>query len=114
MNHHEILAKLKDRFTEDIALIEEEEKRISALMKAHEYYLHEDTQRLITLCRHDIIFARKELATKRNLTQEEQDALWHIIDARTWFLDMVVKDFDAELGQMEQELLSELDRVTKA
>lgn len=56
-----------------------------------------------------LLFARKILATNRQLTDEARAECWqHIIDAREWFLKLVVKDFASEISQLEQALDAEL------
>jgi hypothetical protein len=104
----ETIAKLKARYPDDIEQIEADQARVSALLKSQEYYLLPQTQELVALCRSHIAAAQKRLATERTLTPEERDALWHIIDAREWFLSMVVKDYDEELDQITRDLAAEL------
>jgi hypothetical protein len=100
--------KLKDTYPEDIHRIEQEEERVAALLRTKEYFLNPETQRLIALCRKDILTARSFLATDRKLTDERRNELWLIIDSREWFLNMVSQDVDAELARLDQELEAEL------
>src|SRR6266851_5365656 len=104
----EHIAKLKERYPDDIAEIEADQARVSDLLKKQEYYLLPQTQELVALCRSHIAAARNRLATERKLTPEERDALWHIIDAREWFLSMVVKDYESELAQVSRDLEAQL------
>lgn len=103
-------ARLKQLYPDDVEQIEMEQKRVSALLKQKEYSLNPNTQELISLCRGDILRARKHLATDRSLLsdQEAQRELWAIIDARKWVLEILARDFDAELVQIEKELEAEL------
>jgi hypothetical protein len=41
------------------------------------------------------------MATNRNLSEEARRELWNIVDARSWFLEMVVKDYAGELANIE-------------
>jgi hypothetical protein len=110
MNHFEKFAELRKRYPEEIARIEEDEKRITDLLRQREYAQDPTTPELLALCRKDILAARKMLATNRTLTEEARAEAWHIIDARLWFVRLVMKDFAGELEQMEQELDAELSR----
>jgi hypothetical protein len=56
------------------------------------------------------MFAQKGVATQRNLTEEQRDELWHIIDARLWFLRLVARDVQSELDKFSADLDSELAR----
>src|ERR1041385_732868 len=96
----EHIAKLKERYPDDIEQIETEQARLSQLLKQQDYSLLPETQRLIYLCRNNILFARRRLATERALSSEMRDALWTMIEAREWFLSMVVKDFESEIAQI--------------
>jgi hypothetical protein len=104
-------AALRQQFPEDIKAIEVEEKRVKDLLSQQEYFGLEQTQRLIALCRKDIVFARKRLATNRSLSEDARRELWNIVDARSWFLEMVVKDYVGELARVEGELQDELSRA---
>lgn len=106
----EKFAQLRAEYPDDVAAIEAEEARVSALLKEKEYYLLDETQKLLSLCRRDIINARIKLSKERTLSEEARRALWHIIDARQWFVEMVVKDYDTELEQIESQLEAELSR----
>ena len=103
-------ALLRQRYPADIELIEAEEERVSKLLKAQEFAQQDTTKELIHLCRKDIVFARTQLATDRKLSEEERAALWGIVDARQWFLQMVVKDYDAELASVAAQLRADLER----
>jgi len=109
MKTFETLAKLRELYPDDIDALDAEQDRISALLRKKDYALQPETQELLALCRKDILAARVKLATERSLTDEARAELWHIIDARGWFLRMVVKDYDAELAQIDQELEANLN-----
>jgi hypothetical protein len=47
-------------------------------------------------------------ATNRRLTDQAGAELWHIIDAREWFVRLVTKDFATELEQIDRQLAKEL------
>lgn len=108
----EKLAALRALYPEDIETIEAEETRIKELLKRQEYSELETTKELMGICRKDIVAARRKLATDRSLIGNEaaQRELWHMIDARSWFLELVSKNFAAELQTIEQELEAELLR----
>lgn len=105
---NEKLAKLRELYPEEIAAIDAEQQRVSELLKQKGYSLLECTQALLALCRTDIQSARLMLATVRDLSEDARAELWHIIDAREWFLKLVSKDYDAELAQIEGELEADL------
>lgn len=105
---YEKLAKLREQYPEDIAQIDAESKRVNELLQKQEYYLNPATQELLALCRWDIITARMKLATERSLDEQARAELWHIVDAREWFMKMVAKDFESELEHIEKDLEAEL------
>jgi len=104
----EKLAELRKRYPEDIARIEADSARISALLKRQDYQQHEVTQAMIAMCRTDIVMARKKLATERNLTETQRAELWAIVDARQWYLSIATRDFSEEMNNVEAELDAEL------
>src|SRR5262245_23578362 len=104
------LAKLKELHPEDVQRIEADERRMSDLLKMQEFASEPIVQEFLSLCRKDILVARKMLATNRRLSEEAGAECWHVIDAREWFLKLVSKDFKAELGQLERDLDGELSR----
>jgi hypothetical protein len=108
MSFDENFARLREIYPDAIETIEAEEKRVQELLEQQEFYLLPTTQRLLALCRNDILTARVKLATERTLDEGARAELWHVIDAREWFLQMVSKDFDAELAQIEQQLERDL------
>jgi hypothetical protein len=110
MNDFEKLAKLRELYPEDVDQLKAEEERVSALLTAQEYANQPATQRLLALCHKDILAARKMLATTRTMTDDARAEAWHVIDARLWFVRMVVKDYASELAQIDQELEAELSR----
>ena len=70
----------------------------------------EQTQYLLALCRNEIMQARMRLATERHLTEAQRGELWTIIDARQWFVNMVARDYEAELSAIDRDLEAELGR----
>lgn len=104
------LAELKKLYPDDIARIEADEQRVSDLLRRQDFSAQPVTQELLTLCRKDILAARRMLATNRMLPPEARAEAWHIIDARLWFVQIVAKDYAGELAQMDRELESELSR----
>jgi hypothetical protein len=104
------LAELKKQYPDDIARIEQDEQRVSDLLRKQDFAQQPVTQELLALCRKDILAARRMLATNRTLTPEARDQAWHIIDARLWFVRMVAKDYEGELAQLDRELEGELSR----
>jgi len=77
---------------------------MTELLKQQEYQELPETQRLIALCRQDIVAARIALASARDLTKDQRDALWRLVERREWFVKMVGKDFKAELERIDREL----------
>ncbi|TCU78862.1 hypothetical protein EDE08_101644 [Bradyrhizobium sp. R2.2-H] len=104
------LAELKKQYPDDVARIEQDEKAISDLLRKQDYALQPVTQELLTLCRKDILAAQRILATDRILLPEARAELWHVIDARLWFVRIVAKDYAGELAQLDRELEAELSR----
>ena len=49
-----------------------------------------------------------KLTTDRALTEEQRQALWLIVDARFWFVQMVAKNYDEELAAIERQLEADL------
>lgn len=108
---NERFAKLRQLYPDDVEQIAVEEDRVHELLKLQEYAALDTTKELVRLCRADIIRARVRLATDRTLLGNEdiQRGLWEEIDARLWFLKMVVKDYAGELAQIEQQLEADLE-----
>lgn len=104
----EKFAKLREIYPDDIARIEADEKRFNELLAMQEFAQLPVVRGLIDQCRTDILFARKALATNRQLDEKARAELWHIIDAREWFVRLVVKDFETEKAQFEATLDGEL------
>ena len=109
MNIWEKYAKLRELYPEDIQRIENEEQKVKELLENQEFSRLEPTKRFLALCRTDIIFARKKLATDRSLNEQARTELWFIIEAREWFLKRISSDFKAEIEQIEHELERELN-----
>jgi hypothetical protein len=104
------LARLKAVYPDDIERIEQDERRVSDLLRQQDFSMQPVTQELLALCRKDILAAQKMLATNRMLSTEARAEAWHIIDARLWFVKLVAKDFSSELAQLDRELEAELSR----
>lgn len=105
---NETFAKLRQIYPDDVEQIEAEQERVSKLLKLQEYAEQETTKELIRLCRADIIFSRMTIATDRTLDDKARAELWAIVDARQWFLQMVVKDFAGELASIQAQLEADL------
>jgi hypothetical protein len=101
-------ARIRTLYPDDIARIEGEENLVKKLLQEKDYSQLESTRILVKMCRDQVLECRKKLATHRGLTTEQIAELWSIIDARLWFIEMVSKDFDAELQAIEQSLDSQL------
>ena len=110
MSIHERFAKLREAFPDDAKRIEDEEKRVSEMLRKQEYYELFETKQLIALYRKDIVDARIQVASNRELTSEQRFELWNLVDSREWFLKMVAKDYTGELEQIDRELEAELNR----
>ncbi len=108
MSIEEKLAKVRELYPEDFEKIEAEQQRISALLRNKNYAMLPETQELVDLCRTDILVCRKKLATVRSLSPEARDELWNVIEARSWFLRIVARDFDQELAAIESQLDADL------
>ena len=104
------LAKLREVYPEDIARIDEEAKKVKELMAKKEFSLNSTVKELATICRKDILWARKRLATEKELLGdiEKQRELWFLIESREWFLQNAIKDYDEELASIESQLENEL------
>ncbi len=85
-------------------------KLLNELLAMQEFAAQPVVQGLLDQCRKDIVFARKALASNRELNEGARAELWHIIDARMWFVKQVVKDFAGEVRQMETDLERELSQ----
>lgn len=106
---HEKLAALRRLYPEDVAQIDAEQERVGELLKQKEYSLLPATQAILSLCRADILAARVKLATARDLSEQARAELWHLIDARDWFLKLVAKHYDGELATIETQLEADLE-----
>jgi hypothetical protein len=104
----QVFARLRQLFPDDVKRIDEQ--RVEELLRQQEYSQLPETQKLIKLCRSDIVYARMRLSSNRHLDDKARAELWSIVDARQWFLRMVSKDFQTELAQIEGELRAELER----
>jgi hypothetical protein len=84
-------AALRQKYPNDVEHIEREEKRVKAFLILKEFASLETTQELLTMCRDEIVRARKRLATDRSLLEDPfaQQELWTIVDSRKWFIDLV-------------------------
>lgn len=106
----EKLAAARQAFPDDIERIEADEKRIRELLVMKEYASLPESQTLIAMCRAQVVTARVRLATVREMLPEVRDSWWHVIESRGWILQMLAKDFEGELAQIERDLEAELDR----
>ena len=61
------------------------------------------------LWRREIVQARIRLA-EEGLTYNRRAELWRIVDYREWCLQMLVRDFPAELERIDREIEHELRR----
>jgi hypothetical protein len=111
MSIFEKYAKLRELYPDDIDHIEAEEADLKRLLARQEYSQLPVTQELLAHCRKEIVAAKLKLSATRNLSEEARAELWHIIDARLWFVEMVAKDYQGELRQIEQMLDIELSRI---
>ena len=68
-------------------------------------FIHARTQ----LWRREIVQARIRLADE-DLSYNERAELWRIVDYREWCLQMLVRDFAAELERIDREIEHELRR----
>jgi hypothetical protein len=68
-------------------------------------FIHARTQ----LWRREIVRARIRLADE-DLSYNERAELWRIVDYREWCLQMLVRDFAAELERIDREIEHELRR----
>lgn len=85
-----------------------DDQSLRTLLHQKDFSMHEGTKHLLTLCRKDILDARTRLATARSLTDGARAEPWAIIDARLWFVEMVTKDYDAELASLDNQLAAQL------
>jgi hypothetical protein len=97
------ISALRQKYPNDVEHIEREEKRVKAFLNLKEFASLETTQELLTMCRDEIVRARKRLATDRSLLEDPfaQQELWTIVDSRKWFIDLVARDFESELAIIE-------------
>jgi hypothetical protein len=100
--------KLRELYPEDIAQIEREEKRVADLLKRSELGKHAEMKALVAECRRDVVFARRKLATDRALGEDARRELWALVDARLWVVERLVRDFDAEIAEIERSLERDL------
>jgi hypothetical protein len=109
---HEKYAAARALYPDDIKALDAEEKQVKNLLEMHEYASLPITQRLLEMCRSQVLQCRHKLATDRALLTDPkaQADLWAIIDARTWLIQLLSKDFQAELTTIEQSLDATLDR----
>jgi hypothetical protein len=108
---YERLGKLRAMYADDpeeLKKVAAEEDSVRSLLQRQEYSQLDVTKELIALCRADILRARKRLATDPSLTESQRALLFAEIDARQWFLSMVVKDYAGELALIEQQLEADL------
>lgn len=104
------LAAIRAKYPDELQRIEEDEHRITKLLQAEEFYAHPVMKDLLSVCRRDVLFSRKALATNRELDDDERVELWNVVDARLWFIERASQNFQSELAAMDQELETELAR----
>jgi hypothetical protein len=63
-----------------------DENRLNKVLATQEFAVLPVVGGLLEQFRKDILFARKALATDRQLDEKARPELWDIIDAREWFL----------------------------
>lgn len=110
-NIFQTLAKLKALYPEDIERIEEDVVRVKLILEKKNFAENGGTKELLSVCRKDILTAKKKLATDKGLLgkEAEQRELWFIIESRQWTIDMISRDYDGELKSIERELEAELN-----
>ncbi len=106
-----VIAKLKEKYPEDIARISAEEDRVFELLKIAEFSKLPITRELVSMCKREVVMARKKLATDKSLLNdiEAQKTLWSIIDGRLWFIKFVSVDYETELQSMADQLEGDLE-----
>ena len=104
------LAKLREKYPEDVERIDEDTKKIKDLMSKKEFSESPIIKEVVSICRKDILFAKKRLASDKTLIGdiERQRELWFLVESREWFLENVAKNYDNELASIESELENEL------
>lgn len=104
------LAKLRELYPDDVARIDEDAKRVKVLMEGQAYAENPITKNILAVCRKEIVNAKKKLSSDKSLlgNEQAQRELWFLIESREWYLDMVSRDYEAELASIEAELASEL------
>lgn len=106
----EKLAACKRAYPEDAKTIEAEELRIQNLLAMKGLAETPEVQQLIGMCRRQIVDAKLRLCSARNMDQNTRDGIWVIIESRQWVIQMLAKDFEGELTQIERELEAEMRR----
>ncbi len=105
---YQTLSRLREKYTDadDIARIDDEYRRIAKLLKAKGLAENESIKELVSLCREEVIYAKRKLATDKSLIGDAKAhaELWFILEAREWLLKIVSRDFDGELATIQSEL----------
>src|SRR5690242_20126226 len=108
------LAKLREKYTDqdDLVRIDSDYQRVRELLAQKGLAENEAMQQLLGLCRRDVINAKLKLATDKTLVDDPgaQRELWFIIEARSWLLGVLAKDFASELETLESEFEVELEK----
>ena len=109
-NLYQTIAELRKKYPDDLRSIDMEQAKVRKLLLAKNFFDNEVTQDLISLCRSDILIAKKRLSSDKSLLGDEkaQRELWFLVESREWFLKLVVKDYDSELQTLQNELEAEL------
>jgi hypothetical protein len=107
----ETLAKVRSLYPDDIKRIDAESDALKELLAFQNYAEQEGSKKLLVLCRKQIIEARKKLATDKSLLGNEgaQRDLWLIIESRSWVLQFLAKDYQAEVDAIHDRLIQDLD-----
>lgn len=108
----DLIAQLREQCPDDdsLARLQEEQDRVTALLRAQEYAALPATQELLALFRKEIVATYKSLAFDQSLTEPQRFRYWGFIDGRKAVLARFAKDFTAEIAQIERELEAELER----
>lgn len=113
MEIYDILNKLKEKYPEDVDILESETERVKNLLKRKDFQLNETTQELLKLCKKEILTARIKLASDKSLITDSKTTqdLWTLIESREWVIKFISVDCDDVLKSLENELMVELNSV---
>lgn len=113
MEIYDILNKLKEKYPEDVEILESESEKVKSILKRKDFQLNETTQQLIKLCKKEILTARIKLASDKTLITDSKTIqdLWTLIESREWVIKFIDVDCDEVLKSLENELLVELNSL---